>query len=76
MATKRYSINPQDPQHLVTEAAGIAVVTKNIELTVDWDTLAALTPNMTGAHARLQVLAALEKLHAYIEQTGKTGQPS
>lgn len=76
MATKRYSINPEDKQQDVTEAAGAAVATKKIELTVDWDTLAALTPNMTGAHARLQVLAALEKLASYIEQSGKFNQPS
>lgn len=71
MATRRYSINPEDQDHAVTEAAGLAVVTKNIELTVDWDGLAALTPAMSGQQARLQVLAALERLHAYIETTGK-----
>lgn len=71
MATRRYSVNPQDASFQVTEAAGAAVATKNIELTVDWDTLAALTPAMSGQQARLQVLAALQKLHDYIEQSGK-----
>jgi hypothetical protein len=67
MATRRYSINPQDNDHQVTEAAGAAVVTKNIELTVDFDTLAALNPSITGPQGKLQVLMALKKLHAYIE---------
>jgi hypothetical protein len=56
--------------HHVTEAAGAAVVTKNIELTVDFGTLAGLTPTMTGTQAKMQVLLALEKLHAYIETKG------
>lgn len=71
MATRRYSINPEEQDHNVTEAAGAAVVTKSIELTVDWDGLAALTPAMSGQQARLQVLLALERLHAYIETSGK-----
>ena len=71
MATRRYSINPEDNDHAVTEAAGLAIVTKLIELTVDWDGLAALTPAMSGQQARMQVLLALEKLHAYVETTGK-----
>lgn len=70
MATRRYSINPQDNDHQVTEAVGAAVVTKNIELTVDFDTLAALSPAMTGTHAKMQVLLALRKLHAHIETKG------
>lgn len=70
MATRRYSINPQDNDHQVTEAVGAAVVTKNIELTVDFDTLVALTPSMTGTQAKMQVLLALERLHAYIETRG------
>jgi hypothetical protein len=70
MATRRYSINPEDKMQDVTEAAGAAVVTKNIELTVDFGTLAGLTPTMTGTQAKMQVLLALEKLHAYIETKG------
>ena len=69
MATRRYSINPEDHDHAVTDAVGAATATKNIELTVDWDNLAAL--GLSGQHARLQVLAALERLHAYIETSGK-----
>lgn len=71
MATRRYSINPQDNDHSVTEAVGAAVVTKNIELTVDFDGMVAFTPTMTGPQAKMQVLLALEKLHAYIETTAK-----
>jgi hypothetical protein len=69
MATKRYSINPQDYDRQVTEATGLAVVTKSIELTVDWDGLIA--SGLSGQQARLQVLASLEKLHSYIETVGK-----
>ena len=71
MATRRYSINPEDNDHGITEAAGLAVVTKSIELTVDWDGMAAYANPMSGQQARMQVLAALEKLHAYIESSGK-----
>lgn len=71
MATRRYSVNPQDAEYQVTDAVGAATATKLIELTVDWDGLAALTPAMSGQQARLQVLAALEKMHAHIEGAGK-----
>ena len=69
MATRRYMLNPQDNDHTVTEAVGAAVVTKNIELTVDWGGLNAA--GLSGQQARLQVLAGLDKLHAYIETIGK-----
>ena len=69
MATRRYSINPQDHAHAITDTAGAATASKNIELTVDWDNLVAL--GLTGPQARLQVLAALQRLHAYIETSGK-----
>lgn len=69
MATRRYMINPEDQDHSITEAAGAATVSKNIELTVDWDNLIVL--GLSGQQARLQVLAALERLEAYIETTGK-----
>jgi hypothetical protein len=69
MATRRYSINPEDPDHAVTDVVGAATVAKNIELTVDWDNLTTL--GLSGQQARLQVLAALQRLHAYIESSGK-----
>lgn len=71
MATRRYMANPEDAAFQITEAAGAAVVSKNIELTVDWDALAALTPAMSGQQARLQVINSLYKMIEYIEQTGK-----
>lgn len=70
MATRRYSISPQDNDHQVTEAVGAAVVTKTIELTVDFDGMVAFSPTMTGPQAKMQVLLALERLHAYIETKG------
>ncbi|NOV24162.1 hypothetical protein E5S69_11630 [Cupriavidus necator] len=69
MATRRYSINPEDSDHQITDAVGAATATKNIELTVDWDTLRSA--GLSEPQARMQVLAALERLHAYIETTGK-----
>jgi hypothetical protein len=75
MATRLYSINPGDIDHAstggngVVEQAGAATVNKRIELTVDWDTLAA--NGLSGQQARLQVLTALRSLHAYIESSGK-----
>lgn len=76
MATIRYSINPGENDHQVTEAAGAAVVTKNIELTVDYAALIALTPTITGAQLRSQVYNAVEMFLAYIETTGKFNIPA
>lgn len=69
MATRRYMCNPEDNTHTLTEAVGAAVVSKNIELTVDWDGLAAA--GFSGQQARAQVSMALQKFDAYIETTGK-----
>lgn len=69
MATRRYSLNVEDNDHTITDAVGLAVVTKSIELTVDWDGLAV--QGLSGQQARMQVLAALEKIHAYVETLGK-----
>jgi hypothetical protein len=71
MATKRYMANPEDAAFQITEATGSATASKLIELTVDWDGLAALTPAMSGQQARLNVVNALYKMIEYIEQTGK-----
>lgn len=75
MATRRFSLNPEDNDHQVTEAAGAAVVTKNIELTVDTDTLIALNPSITGSQLRMQINQALDKFKAYIETSGKFNIP-
>lgn len=68
MATRKYSANPQDNDHTVTEAAG-AGTTARVELTVDWDTLAS--DGFSPQQARLQVLMILEKIAAYLETAGK-----
>ena len=62
MATRRYMINAGQRDFEITEAVGAAVVTKNIELTVDFGALAALTPTLTGTQARLQVAQAVQLL--------------
>lgn len=69
MATRRYMANPTETAYLVTEAVGSATVTKRIELTVDWDTLA--TDGLSGQAARLMVVNALYAMIEYIEQSGK-----
>lgn len=69
MATIRLSVNPEDNDHQVVQAAGAAVVTKNIEVTIDIGTLASA--GLSAPQIRLQVLMALEKIHAYIETSGK-----
>ena len=71
MATRRYSVNPQDNDHQITDAVGAAVVTKAIELTVDWDALIALTPSMSEPQRRMQVTNALINVINYIETSGK-----
>ena len=69
MATRLYQTNPQDAMFQITEAAGSAT-TKRVELTVDWDTMAA-TDLLSGQQARMQVINALYRMIEYIEQTGK-----
>jgi hypothetical protein len=69
MATRRYSINVDQNDHTLTDAVGLAIVTSLIELTVDWDGL--ISAGLSGQQARMQVLQALEKIHAYIEGPGK-----
>lgn len=53
MATRRWSIAKMDNEYQVTEAAGAAVATKEIELTIDLATVGS----------RENVLQALKKLH-------------
>ena len=62
-------MNPEDNDHGVVQAVGAAVVTKNIEITIDTGTLAAA--GMSSVQIRMQVLIALEKFHAFIETSGK-----
>lgn len=70
MATRRYGIKPEQAFYQVTEEVGAAIVNNPIELTVDFDALAAYSPNMTGTQAKLMVQQACEKFMEYIEQRG------
>ena len=65
MATRRFSINPEDADFQVTENIGAATVNKTIELTVDFGALAAA--GLSDQQAKMQVNQAIEKLAAYIE---------
>jgi hypothetical protein len=62
MATRRYSLNKGDNEYQVTEAAGAAVVTKEMEFTVD---LATVTDVAGGKEA---VLLALDNFINYIQR--------
>jgi hypothetical protein len=60
MATRRYMLNKGETFTGVTEAVGAATVTKNIELTVDFD--APASEKLTKA----EVLRALDNFKEYI----------
>lgn len=74
MATLRWSINPQDRTDQVILAAGAAVVTKAIELTVDTDALVAA--GIKGTQLQLQIHAALQRIEDYIQQGNKGSLPA
>lgn len=69
MATVRLSLNPEDNDHQVVQAAGAAVVTKNIELTIDTGTLTAA--GMSAPMIRSAVVRALAQFEAFLETSGK-----
>lgn len=69
MATRRYSINPENSEFQVTEAVGAAVVTKNIELTVELANNIITDSNVSGGTRGLseqEVVFALDKIKNYI----------
>jgi len=66
MATRRFSINPEDADFQITEAVGAATASKTIELTVDFGALAAA--GLSDVQAKMQVHQALEKLGNWIER--------
>lgn len=66
MATRLYSVNPGDANNQVTEAVGSAVVTKNIEVTVELATTAVNDGAGTRALAKSEVLDALTKIQEHI----------
>ena len=68
MATRKYSVNPEDSDYAIGDAAGSAT-TKHIELTIDWDSM--ISAGLTGQQARLQVQLGLEKIMNYLETKGK-----
>ena len=71
MATRLYSVNPEDSEFQITEAVGSAIVTKNIELTVNLSaTLITDSNSPTGTRAitKNEVLLALQKMENYIEK--------
>lgn len=61
MATRRFSINPQDQYYQVTEAVGSATATKAIEVTVD---LAVLTDS--SDKGKMAVVRGIQGLSDYI----------
>lgn len=68
MATLRFSINPEDPIESVVVAAGAAVVTKKIELTIEQAVTITDSSNPTTPRAikLSEVLIALDNLRAAI----------
>ena len=68
MATRRFMVNIGENAYNVTEAAGLATVSKNIELTVDFD--ASVPGNPTGKVSREDVIQALAELEDYIMRDG------
>jgi hypothetical protein len=69
MATRRFSVAVEGNDHTITDAAGAAVVTSPIELTVDTDALIA--SGLSSAQVRMQIALGVEKILAYIETSGK-----
>ena len=74
MATVRFSINPEDPIEAVVIAAGAAVVTKKIELTVEQ--AAVVTDANSAANPRAikrgEVIVALQNLIARLQKDDTT----
>lgn len=71
MATIRLSINPQDPLTSVVEAAGLATVTKLIELTYDQGATAITDASVASGSRQIkrsEILIAIEVLKEFIIQ--------
>jgi hypothetical protein len=67
MATRRFSIGPNERVEDVVEAVGAATATKSIELTVDLGNIKA-TGNPSQANYRDEVLHALMVFEDYIQK--------
>lgn len=74
MATVRFSINPEDPIEAVVIAAGAAVVTKKIELTVEQAAVVTDANSTTNPRAikRGEVIVALQNLIARLQKDDTT----
>lgn len=68
MATRKYSVNPEDSDYAIGDVAGSAT-TKYVEVTVDWDSM--ISAGLSGQQARMQVALAFEKIINYLETKGK-----
>jgi hypothetical protein len=75
MATWRYSMNPEDSLQAVVGAAGAAVVTKNIELTINQAPLItdALSPTNPRGIKKSEILIALKTMEEFIIQDTSGG---
>ena len=74
MATVRISINPEDPIESIVVAAGAAVVTKKIEVTIEQAvtvTDASRLPN-PRAISRSEVVFALQNIIAWLQRDTTT----
>jgi hypothetical protein len=68
MATRLYSIGPNERVEDIVEAVGSATTTKSIELTVDLGAIKAAGNPSTSIY-RDEVLHALMELHDYIQKS-------
>lgn len=66
MATRLYSANPGDHLEDVVEAAGSAITTKNVELTVNLATTVVNDNGSTRAIQKEEVLICLNLFEQYI----------
>lgn len=72
MATRLYSVNPEDNEFQITEAVGSANTTKNIELTVNLANSIITDSNVVGgtrAISKNEVILALRKMLNYLEKS-------
>jgi hypothetical protein len=68
VATRRFSIGPNERVEDIVEAVGAATVTKSIELTVDHQSNVKGTGNPRQTLDREEVLHALIQLEDYIQK--------
>ena len=69
MSTRRYSVAPGANLESVVEAAGAAVVTAAIELTVDMATTIVTDSGVTRQISKNEVLIAIDLFEQYITRS-------